>query len=90
MPIYEYKCLECEHLFEELARITDPPATDCPACGCSGSVIRLISGTTGIVEMTGREYFKKVIEPEAKRIAGKIKQGDEKALADIVGEDKMG
>jgi hypothetical protein len=52
-------------------------------------VYRLISGTFGNVERSGREYFKEVIEPEAKRIAERIKNGDENAAADILGEDKM-
>jgi hypothetical protein len=50
----------------------------------------LISGTFGNVERSGREYFKEVIEPEAKRIAERIKQGDEDARADVLGEGKMG
>ena len=31
MPIYEYKCRACEHIFEELLKVgqTPPP---CPAC----------------------------------------------------------
>jgi len=87
MPIYDYKCLECGHEFEEFARISDPPATGCPTCG--QAVRRLISSTIGNVERRGREYFKEVIEPEAKRIAKRIRDGDENEAADVLGEDKM-
>lgn len=89
MPIYDYECLDCGHEFEDLARLSDPPPDKCPAC--QGTEIRrLISRThDGEVEMHSREYFKRVIEPEAKRIAKRIKEGDENALADILGEDKM-
>jgi putative FmdB family regulatory protein len=90
MPIYDYKCQECGHEFEEFARISDPPITQCPVCGRPDSVCRLISGTFGNIERNGREYFKEVIEPEAKRIAERIKQGDEDAMADVLGEGKMG
>jgi len=32
MPIYEYKCAECEHQFEKLQKISDDPLKDCPEC----------------------------------------------------------
>lgn len=33
MPIYEYRCAECGHEMEKLQKISDPPLTECPACG---------------------------------------------------------
>ena len=33
MPIYEYQCAACGELHEALQKISDPPLTDCPACG---------------------------------------------------------
>jgi putative FmdB family regulatory protein len=33
MPIYEYQCTACGHELEKLQKISDPPLTDCPACG---------------------------------------------------------
>ncbi len=34
MPMYEYQCGVCDHVFEELVRATDKkPAVACPACG---------------------------------------------------------
>ena len=32
MPIYEYKCLKCEHQFEVIQRFSDNPVESCPAC----------------------------------------------------------
>ena len=32
MPIYEYRCTECEHRLEQLQRMADDPLLDCPAC----------------------------------------------------------
>jgi putative FmdB family regulatory protein len=41
MPIYEYRCVECEERYEELVRVAaDPPP--CPSCG-SPEVVRLLS-----------------------------------------------
>ena len=33
MPIYEYQCEACEHVFESLQKISDAPLTSCPDCG---------------------------------------------------------
>lgn len=33
MPIYEYSCLSCGGETEVMQKMSDPPATDCPACG---------------------------------------------------------
>ena len=35
MPIYEYRCEACGHELEQMQKISDPPLTDCPACGQS-------------------------------------------------------
>ena len=33
MPIYAYKCESCGAAKDVLQKISDPPLTDCPACG---------------------------------------------------------
>jgi putative FmdB family regulatory protein len=42
MPIYEYGCTNCEHTFDTLQKISDPPLTDCPECG-QAALRRLVS-----------------------------------------------
>jgi len=42
MPIYEYRCNQCGHDFEELTFATGGPAPDCPEC-CHQDVVKLIS-----------------------------------------------
>lgn len=32
MPIYEYQCQSCGHVYEALQKLSDSPLTDCPAC----------------------------------------------------------
>ena len=32
MPIYDYKCSECEHQIELIQKISDDPKTVCPKC----------------------------------------------------------
>lgn len=41
MPMYEYKCEACSNQFELRQKFSDPPASECPACG--GAVTKLIS-----------------------------------------------
>jgi len=36
MPIYEYKCTECDHTLEKLQKLSDDPLKDCPACSKPG------------------------------------------------------
>jgi putative FmdB family regulatory protein len=43
MPIYEYRCAKCEHIFEELQGFSDPPPEECPSCQAKGEVSRLVS-----------------------------------------------
>jgi putative FmdB family regulatory protein len=41
MPIYEYKCTECNNTLEILQKATDLPLKKCPKCG--GKLKKLIS-----------------------------------------------
>ena len=47
MPTYEYKCIQCEEVFEFFQKITDEPIKTCPVC--SGELNRLISGGMGVI-----------------------------------------
>lgn len=42
MPIYEYRCPACGHLFERLVRIGVAAPPPCPACGAA-EARRLVS-----------------------------------------------
>ena len=33
MPIYEYKCDACGHIFDTLQKVSDSPLLECPECG---------------------------------------------------------
>jgi len=41
MPIYEYRCDDCERVFEALQRISDEPLDACRHCG--GAARRIVS-----------------------------------------------
>ena len=40
MPIYEYRCTECGHIFDVNQRMSDDPVTECEEC--SGLVQRVL------------------------------------------------
>jgi len=53
MPIYEYKCGGCEHVFDEYLTVSDrdkPLKQSCPECG-KRSVTKLVSAATMGVDM---------------------------------------
>ena len=33
MPLFEYRCTKCEHVFEELQSASDTTKPTCPKCG---------------------------------------------------------
>ena len=32
MPLYEYECTKCGHVFEVIQKFSDPPRKSCPRC----------------------------------------------------------
>ena len=85
MPIYEYKCLDCNNKFSELQSIHDEPL--CICLNCNGVLKKLISCSSIEAEYkNSKEYYEKVIKKDVKEAVDKIKNGDENALADILGE----
>ena len=47
MPTYNYKCKDCEYIYEAFQSIKEEKHKTCPKC--KGSVIRLIGAGAGIV-----------------------------------------
>ncbi|MCB9746344.1 MAG: zinc ribbon domain-containing protein [Alphaproteobacteria bacterium] len=45
MPIYEYRCPDCGHEFEQMRSMSAPPLTECPQCA-QNNVRKLISRTS--------------------------------------------
>ncbi|WP_457571024.1 FmdB family zinc ribbon protein [Desulfovulcanus sp.] len=51
MPIYEYRCNECQQVFEEWQKDFEEREVPCPICG--GSATRLISHSAFILKGSG-------------------------------------
>lgn len=51
MPIYEYRCSDCQQVFEEWLKTFDEAPRACPVCG--GSADRIVSNTTFVLKGGG-------------------------------------
>ena len=78
MPIYEYKCTECEFQFERIQKFTDLPIKLCPQC--SGDVEKLLSLSSFHLKGNGwykTDYANSKETSNAKKIPGSKPEKDE-------------
>lgn len=52
MPTYEYRCAACASHHDLVQKMSDPPATKCPACG-KDALERLISASAFALKGSG-------------------------------------
>ncbi len=52
MPIYEYKCKECDHRLEKIQKMSDDPLTDCPECE-KPALAKVVSASSFKLKGTG-------------------------------------
>ncbi|MBT6273481.1 MAG: zinc ribbon domain-containing protein, partial [Chromatiales bacterium] len=52
MPIYEYRCQDCEHQFDTIQKMSADPLVDCPSCG-KGALKKLLSAPSFQLKGTG-------------------------------------
>src|SRR6478736_8045316 len=53
MPLYEYRCKKCGHIFEKIVKFSDKPIKKCPECG--GVVEQTISAPA--VQFKGSGWY---------------------------------
>ncbi len=75
MPTYEYRCKDCDHIFDRLKKISDPPVEECPECG--GEAERLISGGAGLL-FRGSGFYITDYRSESYRKAAESEKGSGK------------
>lgn len=85
MPIYEYKCQECDHVFEDMVLSSKDSGPDkCPKCGAP-NVSRLISGTNFQLKGGGwfhSDYGKKGSAPASDAPAATKDSGEKSVPSD--------
>lgn len=82
MPIYEYICRKCGNELEKLQKLSEPPLTDCPACG-EETLKRKISPAG--FRLAGGGWYETDFKSEGKRNLAGDRAGDG---ADGKGKDK--
>jgi putative FmdB family regulatory protein len=71
VPLYEYRCKSCGHIFEKIQSFSAPEEKECPVC--HGEVERLISAPA--IQFKGSGWY-------VSDYAGKSNSGSMKASAD--------
>lgn len=69
MPTYEYKCRNCDHVFEKFQSMKDAPLRKCPHCG-KNTLERLI-GTGAAILFKGSGFYETDYRSEAYKSAQK-------------------
>ena len=79
MPLYEYLCKKCGHVFERIQRFSDPMVKKCLECG--GKVEQVISAPA--VQFKGSGWY---VTDYAKKSSGSGSSSESKSNSDGKGE----
>jgi putative FmdB family regulatory protein len=79
MPLYTYRCNECDHEFQVRQRMVDDPLTECPVC--AGGVRRIVS-SVGVV-FKGSGFY--VTDNRSSNVNGKTPKPKSKETSESTG-----
>lgn len=82
MPIYEYQCEACGHVFETLQRLSEDPLKECPECG-KPALKKLLSAPA--FRLKGGGWYETDFKTGAKK---NVAQGDKQAKSGGKSADK--
>lgn len=86
MPLYEYECQECGHIFELFLHSSDQEVElECPKCAHK-ECKRLVPFTRNRVLYKAKENYSRRLGPEVDRIMDKVNKGSDKDFLDICGD----
>ena len=57
MPTYSYQCKNCGDKIQRSQSMSDEPLTECNVCSSKSSLVRIISGGTGLI-FKGKGFYK--------------------------------
>lgn len=80
MPLYEYQCTKCKHVFEKIQKFSDPPVDKCPKCGAK--VEQLLSAPAIQFKGAGwyvTDYAKKSGSPAGSGKSSEVKASESKS-----------
>ena len=76
MPIYDYECKNCGHVFDVLQKMSDDPLTECPECG-KPDLRKLLSAPN--FHLKGGGWYETDFKTDKKRSAAEDGDGSSKA-----------
>jgi putative FmdB family regulatory protein len=62
MPIYEFECRSCQHVWDELQKISDPDPGQCPSCGAATVLRRM---TAAAFRLKGAGWYETDFKKDA-------------------------
>lgn len=87
MPIYEYQCMNCGHVFDVMQKFSDEPIKTCPECA-KDNVKKLVSATAFQLKGTGW-YVTDFKDKDKKKPAAQHNK-DKNTGADTMSKDVKG
>jgi putative FmdB family regulatory protein len=84
MPMFNFKCCECEAVFEKFVHPGKDVEFQCEECGCT-ECEKVFGQVHTRTWMKAKELFDEKIDPEVERIRKEIREGDDNAFLDIAG-----
>ena len=85
MPIYEYRCSECGQDHEVLQKVSEPPLTECPACGKPALQKQLSAAG---FQLKGSGWYATDFKGSAKKPAEKKADAKAEAKTEVKAETK--
>lgn len=85
MPIYEYRCAECGQDHEVLQKVSEPPLTECPACGKPALKKQLSAAG---FQLKGSGWYATDFKGSAKKPAEKKAEAKTEAKTEVKAEAK--
>jgi putative FmdB family regulatory protein len=76
MPIYEYECKNCGHVFDVLQKMSDDPLAECPECG-QPDLRKLLSAPN--FHLKGSGWYATDFKPDKKPSSAESPDGGSKA-----------
>lgn len=73
MPIYEFQCDRCRHVFERLQKLSDPDPDICPECGESAIRKRL---TAPAFRLSGSGWYETDFKKDGDKQRNLTEKGD--------------
>ncbi len=93
MPMYEYQCKKCKHIFEKIMQYSDKPLKNCPDCGAKNSLEQTISAPAFQFKGAGwyvTDYAKKSGKSDKADGKGKSEKSESSGSDSSGGESSSG